>query len=602
MTSRVVRDPVRVRPDVALRHDVDGVGWFFCSEVCRSRFAEDPVIWTHEFPLAEPDAPASRVVAWFSMEVALSAGIHTYSGGLGVLAGDLLRSAADLEVPLVAVSLVSSEGYFRQRLDGDGQHEAPDPWRPWDYAERTDAVVQVQIQRRIVRVGAWRTWVTGARGAVPVLLLDTDQDGNDPTDRAITRRLYGGDAEDRLAQEIVLGVGGARMLAALGYDQIRRWHMNEGHAALLGVELLRHRRETVGGEWDFDAVRNRCVFTTHTPVPAGHDRVPWELVDRVLGEPIPGDLLRMLGGDAELNMTRLGLSLSHFVNGVARRHQEVSAAMFPASDVAAITNGVHATTWTSAPFAALFDRRIPHWRDDPQALRSAVGLPDDELWAAHAAARDRLHDELERRAPGRFRRDVLTIGFARRATAYKRPELVLADLDRLRALARDAGPLQIVFAGKAHPDDEGGRERIRRVQEAARALGDAVPVAWLEGYDLDLARLLTSGVDVWLNTPLAPLEASGTSGMKAAHNGVPHLSVRDGWWVEGHIEGVTGWSIDGGPDGEAASLYAKLESAVLPRFHDRAAWADVMRGAIAFSASYFNSHRMVAQYAACAWL
>jgi starch phosphorylase len=345
------------------------------------------------------------------------------------------------------------------------------------------------------------------------------------------------------------------------------------------------------------------VFTTHTPIAAGHEQFEWDLVDEVLGHPVDDDVLRMLGGEERLNMTRLALHSSHFVNGVAHRHQEVSATMFPTTEVASITNGVHSTTWTSAPFAELFDRRIKHWRSDPQALRAALSLPDDEVWAAHDAARQALFAELDRRSRGTFDRSAFTIGFARRATAYKRADLVLTDLDRLRAIARAVGPFQIVFAGKAHPADDEGKERIRRVRKAADDLGGAVPVAWLEDYDLDLAHVLTSGVDLWLNTPLPPLEASGTSGMKAAHNGIPQLSVRDGWWVEGCIEGVTGWSIDDdGHGGEAGSLYAKLETLILPRFRDRRAWADVMRGAIALSASYFNTHRMVAQYAASAWM
>jgi starch phosphorylase len=345
------------------------------------------------------------------------------------------------------------------------------------------------------------------------------------------------------------------------------------------------------------------VFTTHTPVAAGHDQFEWSLVDDVLGKPVEEDVLHMLGGADRLNMTRLALGLSHFVNGVAHRHREVSSTLFPTTEVAAITNGVHSATWTSEPFQRLFDRRIAHWRADPQALRAAVSLPDDEVWAAHAEAKELLFAELDRRTPDTFARDALTIGFARRATAYKRPELVLTDLARLRRIAQTTGPFQIVFAGKAHPADEDGKACIRRVRDAADELLGAVPIAWLEDYDLALARLLTSGADVWLNTPQPPLEASGTSGMKAAHNGVPHFSVRDGWWVEGCIEGVTGWSIDGaGTATEADCLYTKLETVVLPRFRDRHAWADVMRGTIALSASYFNAHRMVGQYAASAWM
>jgi starch phosphorylase len=320
----------------------------------------------------------------------------------------------------------------------------------------------------------------------------------------------------------------------------------------------------------------------------------------------------MLGGADRLNLTHLALELSRHVNGVARRHGEVSRGMFPTHAVDAITNGVHSLTWTSDSFRGLFDARIPAWRTDPQALRHAVSLPADDIWRAHEAEKRALIDVLDRLAPGVFRADAFTIGFARRATGYKRADLVLDDPERLAAIAQAHGPLQIVFAGKAHPRDEGGKELIRRVRAAADRLRGRVAIAWLDGYDVELAVRLTAGVDLWLNTPLPPLEASGTSGMKAAHNGVPQLSVLDGWWVEGCIEGVTGWAIGPGPQEgvegaarrqmEVDDLYGKLERVVLPLYRDRAAWAHVMRGAIAFNASFFNSHRMVSQYAANAWL
>jgi starch phosphorylase len=410
----------------------------------------------------------------------------------------------------------------------------------------------------------------------------------------LTGTLYGGDDEYRLRQEIVLGIGGVRLLRALGYDHLERFHMNEGHSALLALELLYEEdpRSDVAG--DIERVRAKCIFTTHTPVAAGHDRFPLPMVARTIGSLVPLDLLRRLGGDSELNMTLLALNLSHYVNGVAKRHGETTQHLFPGYPIDSITNGVHSVSWTCDEFAAVFDRHIPGWRRDPFCLRYAIKLPGEEIWSAHAGARRRLFDAVRERSGVSLNPEAFTIGFARRATSYKRPALVLEDLDRLRAVRQRAGPIQFVFAGKAHPHDDGGKALIRTIVERAAVLGQEVPVVYLADYDLALARRMTAGVDLWLNTPQPPLEASGTSGMKAAHNGVPMLSTLDGWWLEGHVEGVTGWSLQG-----AAELYEKLERTILPLYFTRRPhWIDLMRRTIAFNASFFNSHRMIQQYAA----
>jgi starch phosphorylase len=310
-------------------------------------------------------------------------------------------------------------------------------------------------------------------------------------------------------------------------------------------------------------------------------------------------------------MTHLGMSMSRYVNGVAKRHAEVSREMFPGQPIGAITNGVHSRTWTCDSFKELFDRHVPGWANDPAALRSAVGIPTAEIWEAHIRAKGRLLDEIRTRTGVSLAPDAFTIGFARRATSYKRADLVFRDPERLAGIAREVGPIQLVFAGKAHPRDEGGKEVIRRVFAAADRLRGRVPVVYLENYDLALAGLLTAGADLWLNTPRRPLEASGTSGMKAAHNGVPSLSTLDGWWAEGHVEGVTGWSIgrtdaDPGRDADAEDaddLYRKLREVVVPLYYrDRDGWVGVMRHAIALNASFFNTHRMVQQYAANAYV
>jgi len=447
----------------------------------------------------------------------------------------------------------------------------------------------------------------GALGyVVPVIFLDTDLEGNSDYDRSLTDRLYAGDERYRLAQECVLGVGGVRLLRKLGYGAIERYHMNEGHAALLVVELLRERLLPGAGEWDFEGVREQCVFTTHTPVAAGHDQFDYELVERVLGEPLPRDILRMLGGEGRLNMTLLGFNLSRFINGVAKRHEEVSRRMFPAYSIEHVTNGVHSWTWTCDAFRDLYDRHVPGWRNDPAMLRHVINISREELWEAHTAAKAHLIAEVQARSGRLLAAETFTMGFARRATSYKRADLVFHDLERLRGIVRERGSLQLVFAGKAHPRDEPGKELIARIVRAARQLGEEVPVVYLEDYDMDLAKLLVSGCDLWLNTPERPLEASGTSGMKAAHNGVPSFSTLDGWWVEGCVEGLTGWALgsllseeDAGDSRErdADDLYRKLEETILPLFYEgRTAWIDVMRHTIALNASYFNTHRMVQQY------
>ncbi|MDZ7302212.1 MAG: alpha-glucan family phosphorylase [candidate division KSB1 bacterium] len=554
-----------------------------------------------------------RSVAYFSMEIGLHERIHTYSGGLGVLAGDTIRSAADLEVPTVAVTLLYRKGYFHQKLEADGwQREEPDSWAVEDFLEEMPQRTWVLVEGRTVHLRCWRYDVKGASGfTVPVYFLDADLPENYEWDRTLTHFLYGGDEHYRLCQEVILGIGGARMLRALGHENIRSFHMNEGHAALLTLELLDEEAKRAGRksftEEDRQAVRNQCVFTTHTPVPAGHDRFPIDLARRVLGE--RDDFFSLEGvlyEENTLNMTNLALNLSRYVNGVARKHGEVSQLMFAGYSIDAITNGVHAATWVSEPFQELFDRHIPLWRQDNFCLRSALSIPKQEIWEAHMRAKKRLIDFVNRETGDSMDENVLTIGFARRATTYKRGDLLFQDLERLRRIAAAAGKIQVIYAGKAHPRDHGGKELIKRIFQAKQALANEVKIAYLENYNMALGAMITAGVDIWLNTPEPPMEASGTSGMKAALNGVPNLSVLDGWWIEGHIEGLTGWAIGEAARGkgedrdhslDAPSLYDKLEKIVLPLFYgDRERFIAVMIYSIAINGSFFNTHRMVQEY------
>jgi starch phosphorylase len=553
-------------------------------------------------------------IGYFSMEIALSSEITTYSGGLGVLAGDTVRSAADLRIPFVAVTLVSRQGYFRQEITADGrQVEHPDPWTPESWTERLPAKVSVTIEGREVWIGGWLYVVEGlAGGRQPVVLLDSDLPENTEADRHLTDVLYGGDQRYRLKQEIILGIGGEKMLEALGFD-IALYHLNEGHCALLTLELLRRHAYTQGelapGETPYDTrrVREMCNFTTHTPIEAGHDKFDYSLVDEVLGPFIDDRVLRQLAGERELNTTRLALNLSEFVNGVAKSHAETTRRLFPGHHMSAITNGVHPATWLHSAFAELYDTRLPGWRAEPELLmRVDCCLSADEIWACHFAAKRELLSELEAACGTTLDEALPIIGYGRRITAYKRPELVFYDLDRLKAI-NSRYPFQMVLAGKAHTRDTEGKRTIEYLHDCIRRLAGEISVLFLPNYDVRVAKLMVAGLDVWLNTPQPPLEASGTSGMKAALNGVPNLSILDGWWLEGHIEDITGWSIgnastdESGAD-DARSLYDKLENVVLPLYADRDAWIEIMKGAIARNGSMFHSHRMMRRYAAEAYL
>jgi starch phosphorylase len=540
------------------------------------------------------------------MEIAINPGMPTYSGGLGVLAGDTLRSAADLGVPLVAFTLLHRKGYFQQHLDGTGvQTEEVQPWNPSDFCTEEPARITVSVEDRIVTVRAWRYDLVGRYGhIVPIYLLDTDIDGNSGWDRGLTDHLYGGDSNYRLQQEIVLGMGGVRMVNALGH-KVNVYHMNEGHAALLTLALLESQ---LGGgplgaatETDIEQVRRKCVFTTHTPVPAGHDRFSTEQTNRILG----GDRTARLEKqncfrDGMLNMTLLALRFSRYANGVAMQHAKVSRAMFPEFTIDSITNGVHAPTWVSEPIQQLLDANLSSWRRDNLYLRNAIDLPAKDILSAHARAKGDLLGEVAARTGLVLNPNVLTLGFARRVATYKRATLLFTDPERLAKIATDAGGLQIIYAGKAHPQDDPGKALIQEVfADAARLSNDMLRIVYLENYGWDLGALLTAGVDVWVNTPRRPYEASGTSGMKAALNGVPSLSILDGWWIEGCIEGFTGWAIEDGANDqeEAASLYNKLENVVVPLYRDSPdKWAHLMCYTLAFNGSFFNTNRMVKQY------
>jgi starch phosphorylase len=477
------------------------------------------------------------LVAYFCMEFGVDESLPIYSGGLGVLAGDHLKSAADLGVPLVGVGLLYRDGYFRQRLDAKGrQEESPQPVDPETLGLAYETTVPVELGGESVEAAVWRFDV----GGVPLYLLDAP---------GLTDGLYAGGREHRLRQELLLGVGGVRALAALGLEPTV-WHMNEGHSAFLALERLRHE--------DLERVRATTVFTTHTPVPAGNEVFEEELVAGYLGEDVL-ELGRWEGGG--FGMTAFALRMSGHANAVSELHGEVAREMWAGIDtpIGHVTNGVHPGTW-AAP-----------------ELEEA-----DDLWEAHQVLKARL---VERAG---LDPELLTIGLARRFATYKRAGLVFSDLERLLSL-----PVQVVVAGKAHPADEGGKDLMQEIVGLSRGTDRVV---FLEDYDLGVARLLVQGCDVWLNTPRRPQEASGTSGMKAAMNGVLNLSVLDGWWPEGYSPEV-GWAIPGTDDAaDAEELYRLLEHDVVPAYRDRERWSAMMRASIERLTPRFSMHRAVVEY------
>ncbi|MBT8171456.1 alpha-glucan family phosphorylase [Candidatus Bathyarchaeota archaeon] len=588
----MIRDPVCGLPlteqKEEFKAEVRGKTYHFCGKYCKRAFLR------------------GKKIAYFCMEIGLNPQIHSYSGGLGVLAGDMIKSSADLKIPLVGVTLVSSKGYLKQEINNGKQIEHPDDWDPSTLMIELSTKVEVKIQNRIVKVKAWiYDYQSPSGGLVSVLFLDTNVEGNAPQDKEITNFLYGGDMKNRFKQEIVLGIGGVKMLEAAGFA-VGKYHMNEGHSCLLTLELL-----TKNGN-ELDSVRDLCIFTTHTPVEAGHDKFPYNVVQNLLGEKIPMELMKKLGGEDQLNMTRLALNTSKYVNGVAKRHKEFSLTLFPGYNISAITNGVHSFSWTCDCFRRLFDKYLPGWANEPELLVRVDCIPDEEIWRSHMEAKEKLIRYIREQSDVQFESDVLTLGFARRFTGYKRATLLFSNLTRLEEINR-VGKIQVVFAGKSHPRDWMGKRLIEEIHEMKEKLKDVMKIVYLENYGLDMATKLTSGVDVWLNTPIPPFEASGTSGMKAAHNGVINFSVLDGWWVEGCIEGVTGWAIGPSPKEkleeaerrhrEITQLYDKLEYLIIPTFYrNRDDWIQLMENSIGKVAYYFNSHRMMRRYASEAYL
>ncbi len=546
-------------------------------------------------------------IAYFSMEIAIENDIKSYAGGLGVLAGDTLKSAADLNAPMIGITLLNNEGYFKQIINQDGYQE--EHFDEYDYSKlkKLKTETTIKIGHDHVRVGVWKYLICGK---VPIYFLDTNLEENRDEYRKITGKLYGGDERYRLMQEIVLGRAGAKILTLLGYKNIRKYHLNEGHAALATVELFLQLDKSKDLQERISEIQKKSVFTTHTPVKAGHDVFPLEMVKELqLDFPFYlSDIIK----ENELNMTLLALYFSSYVNGVAISHQEVSTKMFPENEIAAITNGVHSATWTCPEFQELFDEEIPNWRSSSLSLRNAFNIPTAKIWEAHQKAKRNLINYIQKKKGIKLSENIFTIGFARRFTGYKRSTLLFNDMEELIRIHKKVGKMQIVYAGKAHPNDFDGKEMIKEVHQIIERYKEDIDILFLENYDMNIAKILIPGVDIWLNTPLPPNEASGTSGMKAAHNGVPHLSTLDGWWLEGFINKKTGWAIGKRRETfdpkdlmkeDAVDLYYRLENRILPRYYNTPnRWRETMRYTIAINASFFNSERMLKQYIQEAYL
>ncbi|MCL5406081.1 MAG: alpha-glucan family phosphorylase [Deltaproteobacteria bacterium] len=535
-------------------------------------------------------------VAYFSMEIGLTENIPTYSGGLGILAGDHIKSAADLNIPVVAITLLYKRGYFIQNINPFGQQEEMYPYfDPRAFMEPLPLKVTVRLEGRDVHVGVWKHNVIGmhnanGRSRVPVYFLDTDLPDNAPADRLITQYLYGGDQHTRISQEAILGIGGYLAFKRLE-PNITTYHMNEGHAVFLTLAMLRD----FGG--DVEKVKSRCVFTTHTPVAAGHDKFTYDLAGKVIGEYLPTNI-RQLAGEELLNTTVLALNLSRAANGVSQLHGEISRLMFPGYDIGHITNGVHHVSWTAPEFREIYDKYIPTWRGDPQQMADISQIPDSEIVEAKKRAKRRLISYINSLSGVGFTDELLTICFARRAAAYKRATLIFSDLEFLFNLSYDR--VQFVFAGKAHPQDAAGKELIKQIVNIGQQYENQLRLVFVPNYNIWVASLMTAGADVWLNTPRRPREASGTSGMKVCFNGGVNMSVLDGWWREACKNRVNGWAIGDDEDQDdqlaASDLYRDLEDMVTTYYANRRKWVSIMRHSISDITPYFNTHRMVLEY------
>jgi len=534
-------------------------------------------------------------IAYFSAEIGMSADLPTYSGGLGVLAGDHIKASTDSDLSMVGISLLYKEGYFKQQLDDLGNQSETYPRFGLNAnLNKLPEKFKITLRNRDVWVGVYEYIHKGEGGQdTSIYFLDTDLEENIDEDRSISLRLYSGDKDHRVLQEALLGFGGIYLLEILRYENITTYHMNEGHCSFLTLALLKKFKG------DISKVRSLCHFTTHTPVPAGHDHFSIDRCRKLLGDLLPENLdLPSWTPDNRLHMTELGLYFSRSANGVSELHGKVACSQFPQFSIDYITNGIYHPYWLGESFRELFDSKIPGWRTKPDLLLNLNNISDDELECAHLHQKNILLEYISKQSSKVLSSNILTIGFARRAAEYKRARLIFSNLEKLIEIGKDK--IQIVFAGKAHPKDDQGKNIIKGIFKDADRLKDSIDIIFLENYNMRLGHMITSGVDVWLNTPLRPNEASGTSGMKAALNGIPNLSILDGWWAEGCKHDKNGWAIGSADfcddESDTKSLYDLIENKVIPTFYNNhKKWMDMMRNSIETSIA-FTAHRMILEY------
>ena len=535
--------------------------------------------------------------AYFSMEIALRPDMKTYSGGLGILSGDTLKSCADLGLNMAGVTLLYKNGYFKQSIDPDSgkQVESNDEW---DYKNKlvdTNKTFHITIENRDILVKLWKYDIV-SKSTVPVYFLDTNLPENDYEDQAICFNLYSKYDNTRLKQEIMIGVGSVMALQTLGYDIADKYHLNESHATF----AIPYLEKVLGNH---EKAAQKIVFTTHTPLEHGHKKYAFDTLRPQLGDELTNIMQTNNEDKSIVNLTKYCLDNCIYSNAVARKHSEVMHKMFPTKHIDYITNGVHTYTWVAPATAEVFDKYCPDWRLDPSDLRNAMNIPEYEMRTLHTTNKKRLFEMVEQRLGKKFSTDKFTIGFARRVDGYKRQNFIFKDLDRLCRIAQKFGGLQFVFAGKAYPDTAGPDSTLAEVYRLSQRTDLPIDIVYIPDYDMTTSEYMVAGVDIWLNNPLRPLEASGTSGMKATLNGVPNFSVVDGWWVEGIQENETGWAIGdenshmGNEEYELNDLYGKLEHIILPTYHyDTKKWLEIQKQAIAINASYFNTQRMVTEY------
>lgn len=532
-----------------------------------------------------------KKIAYFTAEVGLNSNIKTYSGGLGILSGDTIKAMADLRVPFCAITLLYKKGFFKQEIVENYQHEEEDNWEFQKYLTDTNKQISVNIVGEDIQIKIWKYEYKGCDGyKVPIYYLDSDLEENPLWAQSITTKLYQG---NRLYQEIILGIGGIRALEALGENQIEKYHMNEGHSSFLTLELYRKQGEQTGN-WDEKTIRDKCIFTTHTPVPAGHDKFEYhEIHDALRPETnlIPLQI-KKLAGQELLNTTKLAMSFSNHINAVSKKHCEVTKTMFPEYDIHYITNGIHVSTWAHEKMKNLYDKYLYGWQKDNENLKHAVKIPDQELLFAHNQAKSELIDYVNENniTNAKLEKDVLTLGFARRFVKYKEADFIFENLDRLKNLK---GKVQFIFAGKSHINDGLGKSIMQKVIQHAKELNGEIEIAFLENYNIDMAKKLISGCDLWLNMPIPPNEASGTSGMKASANGCLHFSRLDGWAIESFEKNGGGFPIT-----DKADFYNLLEYKIIPKYYcnQTSLWVTEIKLAISNAASYFNTHRMAKEY------